>query len=374
MSTTNINITNVNGAKSVNNVFPGVNDNITLETSNILTNQEVLDLASISNKVDKVTGKGLSTEDYTTTEKNKLEGIQAGAQVNPDLSGYALISQTVSNGDITHSPSSDAVYDADINTLASATSYADSLVVGLWDDRGNYNASSNVYPTTGGSGTAGAILKGDIWTISVAGTLPTGRIVEPGDTLRALINNPGSTSSNWAIQQNNIGYTPENSANKNVSNGYCGLSGYKLIITSNDGSYSSLIQNLNTSTRTYTLQNRNGIIADDTDLALKADKLASIQTVTSSATVTPVIANDIVRVTALATGVTIANMTSPTDGKVLFVEIKDNATPQTIAVDTDYEWHITAVTTTTASKWLTIGMIYNGTDSKWHILSATTQP
>lgn len=29
------------------------------------------------NKVDKVTGKGLSTNDYTTTEKNKLSGLNA---------------------------------------------------------------------------------------------------------------------------------------------------------------------------------------------------------------------------------------------------------------------------------------------------------
>ena len=33
-------------------------------------------------KVDKETGKGLSTNDYTTTEKNKLAGIAAGAEVN----------------------------------------------------------------------------------------------------------------------------------------------------------------------------------------------------------------------------------------------------------------------------------------------------
>lgn len=33
-------------------------------------------------KVDKVTGKGLSTNDYTTNEKNKLAGIAAGAEVN----------------------------------------------------------------------------------------------------------------------------------------------------------------------------------------------------------------------------------------------------------------------------------------------------
>ena len=36
----------------------------------------------ISNKVDKVSGKTLSTNDYTTTEKNKLSGIASGAQVN----------------------------------------------------------------------------------------------------------------------------------------------------------------------------------------------------------------------------------------------------------------------------------------------------
>lgn len=33
-------------------------------------------------KVDKVDGKGLSTNDYTTAEKNKLSNIEAGAEVN----------------------------------------------------------------------------------------------------------------------------------------------------------------------------------------------------------------------------------------------------------------------------------------------------
>ena len=36
----------------------------------------------LNSKVDKVTGKSLSTNDYTTTEKNKLAGIAEGAQVN----------------------------------------------------------------------------------------------------------------------------------------------------------------------------------------------------------------------------------------------------------------------------------------------------
>lgn len=37
---------------------------------------------SDTSKVDKVSGKGLSTNDYTTAEKNKLSGIEAGAEVN----------------------------------------------------------------------------------------------------------------------------------------------------------------------------------------------------------------------------------------------------------------------------------------------------
>jgi hypothetical protein len=38
--------------------------------------------SALDAKVDKVAGKGLSTEDYTTSEKNKLAGVAAGAQVN----------------------------------------------------------------------------------------------------------------------------------------------------------------------------------------------------------------------------------------------------------------------------------------------------
>jgi hypothetical protein len=41
------------------------------------------DIAALqTDKVDKIPGKGLSTEDYTTAEKSKLAGIQAGAEVN----------------------------------------------------------------------------------------------------------------------------------------------------------------------------------------------------------------------------------------------------------------------------------------------------
>lgn len=41
--------------------------------------------AAVDGKVDKVVGKGLSENDYTTTEKQKLAGIEAGAQVNTPI-------------------------------------------------------------------------------------------------------------------------------------------------------------------------------------------------------------------------------------------------------------------------------------------------
>lgn len=110
-------------------------------------------------------------------------------------------------------PVSTAQAAADAAVLTSANTYADSLVVGLLNDRGNYDASVNTFPTTGGSGTSGAIKKGDLWTITAPGILG-GQDVEIGDMIRALMNTPGQTSSKWAISQNNIGYVAENSANK----------------------------------------------------------------------------------------------------------------------------------------------------------------
>ena len=52
---------------------------------------------AIANKVDKVSGKGLSTNDYTTDEKNKLSGIASGAEVNQNaFSNISVGSTTIS--------------------------------------------------------------------------------------------------------------------------------------------------------------------------------------------------------------------------------------------------------------------------------------
>jgi len=76
------------------NVLNNMTDNLGLQQDISDLQQDISDLQSSvedaqndidslnENKVDKVPGKGLSTNDYTTEEKEKLAGIAAGAQVN----------------------------------------------------------------------------------------------------------------------------------------------------------------------------------------------------------------------------------------------------------------------------------------------------
>jgi len=63
------------GRSKFNGVW-GVWENIAMQSE-----MSVLQ-ANLNTKVDKVSGKALSTNDYTTAEKTKLAGIAAGAQVN----------------------------------------------------------------------------------------------------------------------------------------------------------------------------------------------------------------------------------------------------------------------------------------------------
>lgn len=49
--------------------------------------------SDLANKVDVVQGKGLSTADFTNAEKEKLSGIEAGAQKNPNMLQYVTQTQ-----------------------------------------------------------------------------------------------------------------------------------------------------------------------------------------------------------------------------------------------------------------------------------------
>ena len=73
--------------------------------------------AALDSKVEKITGKGLSTEDYTTAEKTKLGGIAAGAQVNV-ATNLAQGTRTATSVPITSSTGTSATLGAPTSTLA----------------------------------------------------------------------------------------------------------------------------------------------------------------------------------------------------------------------------------------------------------------
>lgn len=87
----------------VNNKVAGIVDSApaTLDTLNELAaalgddpNFATTVATKIGNKVDKVDGKGLSTNDYTTAEKNKLSGIAKGAEVNQNAFSNIVVGST----------------------------------------------------------------------------------------------------------------------------------------------------------------------------------------------------------------------------------------------------------------------------------------
>jgi hypothetical protein len=102
---------------------------------------------------------------------------------------------------------------------------------------------------------------------------------------------------------------------------------------------------------------------------------ARVQSVSSSATVTPTSLNDLVKITAQATGLTLANPTGTfTEGQALMIRIKDNGTARAITFDTNYRAiGITLPTTTVISKTMYLGIIYNATDAKWDIIGYNIQ-
>lgn len=82
----------VNVSDIVNNLTTNVT-NKPLSAAQGVAIKTLIDSLS-SSKVDKVDGKGLSTNDYTTAEKTKLSGIATGAEVNQNAFSNIVIGTT----------------------------------------------------------------------------------------------------------------------------------------------------------------------------------------------------------------------------------------------------------------------------------------
>jgi len=131
----------------------------------------------------------------------------------------------------------------------------------------------------------------------------------------------------------------------------------------------------NTADRVYTLQDRNGIIADDTDLAARLRRDPLVTSISSSAN--PTVNSDtcdFVDITALATNITsmTTNLTgTPGNGRVLTYRIYAAAV-QTIGWGAGFEnLGGTLPSATVAGKVITVGLRYRTSSGKFGCLATT---
>jgi uncharacterized protein YdeI (BOF family) len=85
------------------------------------------------------------------------------------------------------------------------------------------------------------------------------------------VDNTADTAKPVSTAQANALATKQDTAAKDVSNGYAGLTLLKINFRNAASTITSWFTNANTAARTYTFQDRDGTIADDTDLATKAN-------------------------------------------------------------------------------------------------------
>jgi hypothetical protein len=113
--------------------------------------------AALNTKVDKETGKGLSSNDYTTAEKTKLGAITGTNTGDQDLTGYATVTaldakvvDRITDAVTTSAPTQNAVFDA-LALKANTSDVTTSL--GLKEDAANKSndtnlgSSSTLFPT-----------------------------------------------------------------------------------------------------------------------------------------------------------------------------------------------------------------------------------
>lgn len=73
-------------------------------------------------------------------------------------------------------------------------------------------------------------------------------------------------------------------SNKDATGGYTGLTLFNINFKNALNTFISFFTNSNTAARTYTFQDRNGTISDDTDLGLKVDKSSAAYTIKANNT------------------------------------------------------------------------------------------
>lgn len=267
-----------------------------------------------------------------------------------------------------------------------------SALAGLLELKGQTDCSANPnYP---------AAEKGDAYRVSVAGKIggASGVAVEVGDLYYALADNAGGTQasvgSSWDVIQGNLAgvallsgaaFTGDITVPAEVYGS--GWNGSNEAPTKNDV-YDKIETVIAAVPGAYTDENARDAIGSalvagvgidiavsDPGDTITIKQKPSIQSVSSSGTVTPTFADDQVNITAQAAGLTLANPTgTAVDGWGISIRIKDNGTARSISYGTQYRaLGVTLPTTTVISKTLYLGMIFNNADTKWDVVAVAQE-
>lgn len=113
---------------------------------------------AVANKVDKVSGKGLSANDYTTTEKNKLAGISENAEVNQNAFSNVVVGSTTISAD---SKTDTLTLVAGRNVTLTPDSTNDKITITAKDTTYSASTSTPLMDGTASVGTSSAYSRGD---------------------------------------------------------------------------------------------------------------------------------------------------------------------------------------------------------------------
>ena len=148
----------------------------TASSTNPVTSGGIL-LALTGNGISAIANHGLSQEDFTSTLKTKLDGIEAGAEVNDvtdvQINSTSIISNKVANfvtKTAYNSSTNKIATESDLPTKTSDLNNDSGFITKSVNDLTNYYTTSNTYTKTEVDALIGAIPN---VTISIVTSLPT---------------------------------------------------------------------------------------------------------------------------------------------------------------------------------------------------------
>lgn len=162
----------------------------------------------LNDKVDKVTGKGLSTNDYTSAEKTKLSGIETGAQKNTITGVKGSAETTYRTGNVNITATNIGLGNVD-NTSDANKPISNATQAALNDKQAKITASG-ILKGNGAGGVSAAVKGTDYFTPADVNEIAaeaakkidiSGKLDKTGDTMTGKLTVPqvetGAGNSNF---------------------------------------------------------------------------------------------------------------------------------------------------------------------------------